>query len=315
MQNHSSGTTSSKRRPFPILIVIILMALSSLVTYFIVQNQGAKEKEAVVAEKDEEISELTEKMEQVSQQLDEKINEAKKLGADYEALQAYKDQLEADLETLQKTTDISQAQVRQYLAKIQGYEEVIAAKDRELMRLRAQNQQLTQERDSLTTEAASLKDSTTALSSTVEKVEESNRKLSNLAATLRAENITVSAYNKRDKAESRNVFRARRIDKLTIDFVLAENKVAEAGSKAIYLRLVEPSGTVVYNTKAGSGKFEIEGKQTSYTLQQEVMYSQTRRNVQFMYDKPKDYDFKEGKYTIELYSGGKQIGYKVFKVD
>ncbi|MDX2304555.1 MAG: hypothetical protein NW226_17235 [Microscillaceae bacterium] len=317
MHNNFSFLAASRGgiTPLTIIVIIILMALSSFVTYLIVTNNETNKREEIVASKDEEIKDISEKMENISAKLEEKIKEAKKLGADYKALETYRDQLEADLASLQKTADISQVQVQQYLAKIQAYEGVIAAKDKELAELRAQNEQLSEENESLSTERDSLESSTEALSTTVKAVEESNQKLSSLASVLRAENIQITALSKKNKEESRNVFRAKRIDKLTFDFVIAKNAIAQSGNKDLYLRLVEPAGTVVFNAKAGSGQFDMDGSQASYTTRKQILYNNSQQNVQMAYDRPSDYEFKTGTYTVEIYSDGKQIGYKAFKVE
>ncbi|NJL15674.1 MAG: hypothetical protein HC913_23505 [Microscillaceae bacterium] len=96
--------TTHSRRPNPasFLIVILLMALTAVVTYYLVKNSEAQKQEEIVETKDKEILELREKMEDLARDLDAKIREAKKLGADYKALQEYKDQLEQDLSLLQK---------------------------------------------------------------------------------------------------------------------------------------------------------------------------------------------------------------------
>ncbi|NJO03541.1 MAG: hypothetical protein HC880_19340, partial [Bacteroidia bacterium] len=153
-----------------------------------------------------------------------------------------------------------------------------------------------------------------ALESSLDEVQVSNRNLTSAASILRAEDITIKAYNKRDKQESRNTFKGKNIDKLTVAFSLAKNNIAEPGNREIYLRLIEPQGTVLFNAAAGSGQFELDGQEAKFTQKTQVIYSNSATPVQIVYDRPGDYDFKTGKYTVELYADGKQIGYKVFDV-
>jgi chromosome segregation ATPase len=290
------------------------MALTSLVTFYFVKSNETTKREDAIESKNEEISSLTEKMEALAKDLDAKIKESKKLGVDYKTLLEYKNQIEQDLATLQKSADISSTQARQYLAKIQGYEQVIVAKDKELADLREQNKALGEERDFLSSTKDSLESETESLSSTVSEVKQNNQKLTNVAATLKAEAISILAYNNRDKAESRNVFRARRIEKLSIDFVIAENQITESGSKNIYMRLVEPAGTVVFNSNQG-GKTEANGQDITYTMRKQIAYSNTRQPVNIIFEKQGDYDFNEGKYKIELFADGKLIGFQSFVVN
>ncbi|MCU0447960.1 MAG: hypothetical protein MUE85_23925 [Microscillaceae bacterium] len=303
------------KSPFgQILLVLVLMALSSLATYLIMKNTEVAQKDEIIVSKNNEIDDLTKKMRDVSKQLDEKIAESKKLGADYKTLQAYKEQLESDIAALKQNSELSQVQIRQYGQKIQAYQTMLAAKDKELAELKEKNAQLTEEKDSLLVTSDSLKGTTQALTGTLKEVNESNRKLTDAAATLRAENIAIAAYNSREKQESRNTFRAKRIDKLMVDFSIARNAIAQAGNKEVFMRIVEPSGTVIYNQQAGSGKFDFEGSETSFTTKKNVAYTNQATTVKMAFDKPKDYDFNAGKYQVELYCEGKQIGFKSFEV-
>lgn len=297
-----------------IFLVLALMGLSSLVTYLLVKNNEETKREEIVTSKNNEIEGLTTKMKEISKQLDDKIAEARKLGADYKSLQAYKEQLESDIVALKQSNELSQVQVRQYTQKIQAFEKMIAAKDKELQELKEQNAQLSEEKDSLLVTTDSLKSEKASLSKNLDEVTETNKVLKDAASVLRAENITITALNARDKEESRNVFRAKRIDKVTVDFNLAKNLLANSGNKDVYLRLLEPSGTVIINRAIGSGNFDSDGKSMNYTLRKQVMYNNDTQSVKMAFDKPKDYDFNTGKYAIELYCEGKQIGYKTFEV-
>lgn len=302
-----SSSAGTGRTIFYVLLTLTLMIASSLVTYFIVKNNETTKREEIVASKDKEITDITTKMDSISKELDLKIKEAQKLGADYKTLETYKAQLESDISSLRNSADISSVQIKQYQDKIQAYEQMLSVKEKELQALKEENKQLTEAKDSLITK-------TDSLSSTVNEVTESNKILTAAASILHAENINVVAFNNRDKQESRSAFRAKRIDKLTIDFTVAENLIAQKGNKDIFLRLVEPSGTVIFNAAAGSGQFDLDGQASNFTLKKQIFYDNSDQKVQFVFNKPNDYDFKEGSYKIEIYSESKQIGYKVFGV-
>jgi cell division protein ZapB len=309
-----SNNAVPRRSGVPIWLTAILVIATAAITYFVVKSQETAKTEQIVEKKDKEIDEISAKMKDLSEQLDDKITEAKKLGADYKALEEYKNQVEADRKALQGNLQLSQVQVKQYQDKIGAYENMLALKNKELTELKAKNEQLTQERDTLATAKKNLEEEKTKLSTTVTEVEESNKKLNELASILRAENIGVSSYNRRDKAESRNVFKAKNIDRLKVDFIVAENNIAPKGNREVYMRLIEPEGTIVFNPAVGSGKFDASGENMSFTTKKQIFYNNAPQNVQFALDTPKDYDYKTGKYAVELYCDGKQIGYKSFEV-
>lgn len=309
-----SSSNRKKQSSSTVILILLLMGLASAITFFVMRWTNEKKTTEILETKDAEIGKMTKDMEKLAQRLDVKIKEAKQLGSDYKSLEAYKIQLESDIESLKKEVNLSNTQVKQYLQKIMSYEQMLAAKDRELTVLKEQNTELSTEVDSLSTENDSLKVNSDELEDVLAEVEENNTKLSALAGTLKAENILISAYNKRDKKESKNVFRANRIDKLTIDFTVAENQITEAGNKGIYFRLLEPSGALVYNVATGGGEFSVDGNQAKYTMKKQILYDNAQQKVQFVYERPDDYGFDAGKYIIELYSEGKQIGYKIFEV-
>lgn len=321
MYNHFLGATAanSSRKGLSttsvVVIVLLVAALSSFVTYLIVKDSETTKREKIISQKDKDYNDLSEKMDRVSQQLADKIKEAKKLGADYKELEQYKTELENDLANLQKNAQITQYQLNQYLSKVQNYEQVIAAKDKELAQLREENTRLSGENEQLSTDKDSLLTETADLSSSLDEATDENRVLTDVASSLKAQNINVIAYNKRAKEESKNVFRAKRIDRLDISMIIAANSVAQTGSKTLYLRLVEPSGAVVFNSALGSGQFNLDGSSTSFTLKKDISYSGSAQNVKFSFEKPGDYNFKEGSYKVELFSEGKPIGLKVFRVD
>ncbi len=312
-----SAQSAKPRRglqPGMLFLILALMALSSLVTYLYVSQSMQAKQDLIVNEKDLEITNIRERMSNLNEQLEAKIQEAKELGADYESLLQQKRDLENDLSSLQTQKDLSNAQARQYLVKIQSYETTLAAKEKELESLRAENAILTEAKDSLSSVSQDLSETKAELEEDLTETEESNRKLTNVASTLKAQNIEVSAYNKRDKQESRNTFKARNIDKLTVTFEIAENQVAEAGNVDLHLRLLEPSGAVLTNSRLGSGSFERDGGTASYTKKTTVIFNNSQLPVSMEMDKPDDYKFSRGNYTVELYAAGKIIGYKTFNV-
>jgi peptidoglycan hydrolase CwlO-like protein len=315
MQESSINQTTPRRSGgVPVWLAILLVVAGCAITYFLVKNVETAKTEKVVETKNKEIDEISAKMKDLSEQLDEKIAEAKKLGADYKALEEYKNQLESDRKALQGNLQLSQSQLKQFQDKIGAYQQMITAKDKELAELKAKNQELTTQRDSLAVQKDSLTKEKERLTSTVSEVEESNKKLNAIASILRAENISVTAYNRRDKQESRNTFKAKNIDRLKVDLVIAENNIAPKGNREVFMRLVEPGGTVVFAPALGSGKFDAEDDNLTFTQKKQILYDNSAQNMQFSFDTPKDYDFKTGKYSVELFCDGKQIGLKTFEV-
>jgi hypothetical protein len=169
--------------------------------------------------------------------------------------------------------------------------------------LRSQVVSLEKDKLVLGDEILNLKNITTDLS---EKI--------SLAAVLRAENIKIEAFApKSTKAFPKEPYKAKAIAKLMISFSLAENQVAKKDSKPVMIRVVEPSGAVLFDNATGGGTFTTSaGTELPYTATQTIDFSNSRQRLSFSYIKGSVY--KPGNYTVELYAEGHQIGDSKFVV-
>src|SRR5690606_25087161 len=110
-----------------------------------------------------------------------------------------------------------------------GYSVLLKEKDSEIIQLRQVNEQLYTENKDLKDTKAEIEEEVVKLNIKQQELEDKV----NVAATLRAENIEIAAVNSRGR-ERTDEFRNRHLEKLKISFSLADNKVAEAGTKDIY---------------------------------------------------------------------------------
>ena len=132
-----------------------------------------------------------------------------------------------------------------------------------------------------------------------------------VASQLKAENVTVMSVNSKGK-ERESPFRARQLEKLKVEFNLAENKVAPIEGKKIMIRVVDENGQVIFDIAKGSGTFMYNNKEEFYTSAQEILFDNTRQKLSFVYDKGSEY--ASGTYTIEVYAQDYPIGSARFVV-
>ena len=133
-----------------------------------------------------------------------------------------------------------------------------------------------------------------------------------MAAALRARNVKVYAVSSKGKVREGENVKSKRVDKVRVDFILEKNPLTATDNKTIYLRIIDPSGATISDTKTGSGVFQYNGQEQGYTISKDVLYSNNNQDVSIMYDR--DAPFTSGKYTIELYSEGFSIGEGSFSV-
>lgn len=292
----------------------VLALLNLVLLYFFYQErQENVNKDTIIAAKTEEVLNTKTKLDSISVQLDAKIAEIQQLGGSVDSLVALKEQLERDKQNLRISNASS---IKQYEGKIRSYEAVLAQKDQDIRKLReelgiatSRNEELSQQVSGLQSERQALSDSVTNYSS---RNRELNEKVS-LASALRAEDISVNAITTKGKEREGGNFRARRVDKIKVNFRLGENPIAQQNQKEIYLRILDPNGAVLSDMATGSGAFMHNGREILYSSKEAVNYTNSRQAVDILYGRGGT-PLKEGKYTVELYSEGFKIGQSDFTI-
>ena len=248
------------------------------------------------------------KLDSISKQLDARIQEVQGLGGDIEELQKVKAALENDRIALRKGT-------ANMGRKIKEYETFLNKKDEEIAQLREENQQLISQNETLVQEKTQLETVKQAVSDSLSTVSAKNTELESkvtMAAALRARNVKVYAVSSKGKIREGENVKSKRVDKVRVDFMLEKNPLTENDNKTIYMRIIDPSGATISDTKTGSGVFDYNGQEQAYTISKDVLYANNNQDVSIMYDR--DAAFPKGKYTVELYAEGFSVGEGSFSV-
>ena len=123
----------------------------------------------------------------------------------------------------------------------------------------------------------------------------------------------MNAITARGKEKDGGTYRARRIDKLKIDFDLAANPISQNGTREVFIRILDPEGAILSDMATGSGTFMAGGRETVYTAKQDIEYSNDGTTASVIYSRGGQ-PLKKGEHTIEVYSEGFRIGTGTFKV-
>ncbi|MFD1141342.1 hypothetical protein ACFQ4C_09490 [Larkinella insperata] len=304
----------NNRKNYLLVALGILAALNLLLLYFYYQErQINKNQQTTLSDKTQEMLVTKTRLDSISVQLDAKISEIQSLGGRVDSLLKVKEQLEIDKRNLR---NVAAFDARRYEAKIKSYLALLGEKDKEIEQLKEENSILTSQNQTLTQENANLKNERQALTDTVSRYSEQNRELTEkvtIGSALKAENLVVNAINRRGKESDGGEYRAKRIDKVKIAFRLSTNPLAQQNEKEIYLRILDPSGSVIADMATGSGQFIYSGQEMVYTAKQTISYDNSGQQVTFVYGRG-NIPFKEGTHQIELYSEGFRIGQGDFTV-
>jgi len=311
-----------KDRKSLLLAALAILALLNvvLIYFFYKEREKNKEQETVIAAKTEEVVAAKMKLDSISAQLDAKIAEIQQLGGQVDSLISLKQQLEKDKAALRSASSAASVDISKYKQKIANYEAILVQKDSDIAKLKeelgivtAQNQELSSKVTGLEGEKASLQ---RTFEDSVGQLSNKNRELAEkvtIASALKAEKIAVNAVSSKGKERDGGAYRAKRIDKLKVDFDLAANPISPNGEREVYLRILDPEGAVMADMATGSGTFVYSGRETVYTAKQTLNYSNEGSQGSIIYSRG-GIPLKKGEHTIELYCQGFRIGSTTFKV-
>lgn len=301
--NQNSQPQKAKSRT-PIFIIITLLLLAAVIFFY--QRTQKLEKER--ARQEQEISDTYLKLDSVASELDIKIQTIKELGGEVDTLEALKAQLEEDKRQLLSRDKNQRNQIAKLKNRVNGYKELLLAKDEEIAQLKVVNEQLSEENTTLKVEK-------NQLNQTLKQLEENKQELADkvaYASRLEIGNMTINAINDKGKERDGGEYRNRHIKQLKIQFVVKENEIAPIEGKELLLRVIAPDGKVLFDVTRGSGSFTFEQREMFYTAKQEILYDRKSQTVSFLYDKGSTYAV--GQHKVEVYTDGYLMGKSSFMV-
>lgn len=283
-----------------ILSVVILVQFTKM--YF--DHKDKQDAAATIASTEEELASTLQQLNSIKLELDQKITEMEKLGGDVSELQKAKAEIESELKRSRRANG---QVIKELKDRVEGYEELLELKDEELNRLKSVNKELLSENTTLKTEKNQLGDSISRLAQTKDELASKVT----IASQLKAENISIKSVNDKGK-ERESPFKNRQLEKLKVDFNLAENNVAPIEGKKIMIRIIDQNNQVLFDVSRGSGTFIYAGKEEFYTASQEILFDNTKQKLTYLYEKGSEY--AAGSYTLEIYCEDYKIGSGKFEV-
>jgi len=285
-----------------IALLSIIVIVQGIKIYLDYKEKAQVKQELATSE--ENLASTMQRLNEIKVELDDKIKQIEKLGGDVTELQKARAEVEVELKSVRKRNEKA---IRELKDRVEGYEELLTVKDQEIERLQSLNKELYSENKDLKTKQNVLGDSINRLSKTKDDLQSKVV----IASQLKAENIVVAAMNSKGK-ERESPFRARQLEKLKVEFNLADNKVAPIEGKKIMIRVLDENGQPIFNVDKGSGTFMLDGKEEFYTAAQEILFDNTKQKLTFVYEKGSDY--ASGNYTVEILTDGYKLGTVQFTV-
>lgn len=130
-----------------------------------------------------------------------------------------------------------------------------------------------------------------------------------LGSKLQILNLKAEAIRVRNSGSFTETTRARRADQIKACFTIVDNKIAKAGNKTFYLRIISPEGNVLTNTK--SVEVTIDDKPVEMSISRTVDYQNTAVDLCIFYEKSMG-ALPRGDYKVEIYTDGMIVGITSF---
>ncbi len=203
---------------------------------------------------------------------------------------------EANLELEEQRRQISRLidQNQDYQVLQQRFAEMQRLKDEYLARIVAleeENRRLKYENTELTVALNQTQETNTALQTKV-----------NIASQLQFASVQVKGLDIRSGGREKETDKARRTDRISIRFTVAENKVAPPGERTVYLRLFNPEGYVMADVGTQLKKFRSEsGEELPYSKSVKLQFTGAALTKEVVWEQEV---FPEGVYKVELYVDG-----------
>jgi len=303
MENNPNAEKDTKK--VYILLVVIALLIATNVFLWLQKNKSETKVEQTTDEK----SKLQTELDQLEVDLNTATANADTLNqnliAKDEELKGKVAELQAALKRgKMNTAQLSKAkneidQLRYYINK---YQEQIAALKKENEELANENSGLKQTVESEQKKSSDLLNKNISLSNKVA-----------VAEILKPTSLVATGIKFRTNGKESATDRVKSLEKIKINFTLADNQVAATGNKDFFIRIINPENKAEVVTDANESKFNANGETLQYSVKRSFDF-QNNPNQEYSIYWTKGSSISPGDYTITLYADGTSIGKTVLKL-
>jgi len=241
-----------------------------------------------------------------------KMDIDKELGETYQELNQYKginEKLDSLLAEANTNIDQQKARIEKLLKSEKNSAAQIKKLKAELEELKKMRDEYLEKIDKLLVENEQLKKDKQELTSTVENLSKNLESTVNQASVLKSEYMKVKTFKKKSSDKYSETAMAKRTNKMEVCFSVLENKIAKAGERDVYLRIVEPGGKTMGNRSGGSNTFKManSGEEVQFTSSAKLNYNNVKEDLCINWEE-QERIFSPGTYVIELYLDGNLSG-------
>jgi uncharacterized coiled-coil DUF342 family protein len=308
-QGETEEKEGGKNRIVVIILSILIAVLALLSGYLFFQvNELKAEAEKLRSEKvkaESDTDDYRAQLQLLTAKYDSLIQVHDGLRTELEIERAKVVQLMKDYDALKRSggsmSDGNGLSLRQRLEELQQkYDESEAV----ILELKAQNQELTNENfraQKLVEETKVQNDKLAQENSKLNKTVEIAKRLKTYE--LYADAVKLSGGGTKEKATDK----AKKADRIRVCFTVLDNQLADKQEKSVYAVIKDADGKT-FTQGDKSMLTLLNGNEIQYSVKKEIFYDNKVMQICLNWDMTQNEELKAGKYTVDIYSDGVQIG-------
>lgn len=257
-------------------------------------------------------------LEEVNKTLDSTIAERDAISTELKKMKDEYEKINQENAGLQSQLSAKDEEIKSKIAEItrlvnSGDATQLKRARAELDQLKAMNQDyvvvvdsLKKTNEELNKQNLSLNETLSTEKGKVQSLTQENSLLANkvaIGSVLRTLDVNAIGVRYKSNGTESETNKSSKVQKVKTCFTVLDNMVVDKGSKDVYLRVLSPDGSVMTTS---TETFMYNGQATLYTVKDSFDYNNEKTSVCVYFDKGTQYN--KGKYSIELYCAGAQIG-------
>jgi len=289
-----------------LVLLVLLVLISGVKLYLDHMDKNKKTAEITVLTAENQI--LSTRLDSVEKQLQIRIQELEKLGANVTELRFLQDQL---IQEKKSNAQRSASEIEALNQRIKDLSTLLVQKDKEISQLQEGFKALSSENEVLKSNKSELEKEVTEIN--LQKQELATKVAE--ASKLKLSGIRVSGMNVRGKAldGKGKTFKKKQLKGIQVVVQLADNAIAEKGSRMAYLQVVGPNKLPIFDLAKGSGTFNWSGEEQFFTAKQEFWYDSKEQTLVFFYEKGSAYSL--GTHEVKFFVDQQYLGSSTFVID
>jgi myosin heavy subunit len=297
----------SKKDYRNIIIACLSVALLATLGYLIAIKTSTKK---TIQEQRIELTEVNNEKSELQSSFDESLARLDSLGSVTDNLKVELNEkkseitnAKAEIRKILNKKNITEAELAKAKKLISSLNEKINGMQEQIAQLTDDNRKLEHDNAVLTIDKEKLN---IELSSTNNEKQELKKQV-DVASTLHASNINISAFNVKRNGKEVISNNPNRVDKMVVSFDLS-NRIIKSGSTDLYIVILGPDNKPIATKNNLPGTFNTreEGNKT-FTAKVPVELEPSKtKNISFSF--APEGNFIEGEYKIEIYQNGFLIG-------